>query len=43
MTGGENGYYYDNSRKIGVDIQSAIERKHEYNQSRPYRHGGKRS
>ena len=33
----------DNSRRLGVDIQSAIERKHAYNASRKYRHGGKKS
>ncbi len=25
----------------GIDIHTAIELKHEYNKSRPYRHGGK--
>jgi NTP pyrophosphatase (non-canonical NTP hydrolase) len=33
----------DNCRKLGVDIQSAIERKHKFNQGRAHRHGGKRS
>lgn len=33
----------DNSRKLSVDIQSAIERKHLFNMSRSKRHGGKRS
>ncbi len=33
----------DNCRRLGVDIQSAIERKHAYNKTRAYRHGGKRS
>ena len=33
----------DNCRKLGVDIQSAIERKHEYNKTRSHRHGGKKS
>ena len=33
----------DSCRKLGVDIESAIETKHEYNKSRPHRHGGKRS
>ena len=28
------GYY-------GIDIQTAMERKHAYNKTRPYRHGGK--
>ena len=26
----------------GIDIDAAVERKHEYNKTRPYRHGGKR-
>lgn len=26
----------------GIDIVAALERKHEYNKTRPYRHGGKR-
>ena len=33
----------DNCMKLGVDIQSAVERKHVFNMTRPYRHGGKRS
>ena len=33
----------DNSRQYGIDIESAILRKHEYNKYRPFRHGGKRS
>jgi NTP pyrophosphatase (non-canonical NTP hydrolase) len=33
----------DNCRKLGVDIQSAIERKHAFNATRSPRHGGKRS
>ena len=33
----------DNARKLEIDIQSAVERKHEYNKTRAYRHGGKRS
>ncbi len=33
----------DNARKLGVDIRSAIARKHAYNSSRSHRHGGKRS
>lgn len=33
----------DNCRKLGVDIQSAVERKHSFNKTRPDRHGGKRS
>jgi NTP pyrophosphatase (non-canonical NTP hydrolase) len=26
----------------GIDIEQAIQLKHEYNKTRPYRHGGKR-
>lgn len=26
----------------GIDIEEVIKRKHEYNKTRPYRHGGKR-
>ena len=33
----------DDARKLGVDIQSAIERKHKYNATRAFRHGNKRS
>lgn len=33
----------DNCRKLGVDIQSAVERKHLFNQGRAFRHGGKKS
>ena len=33
----------DDCRKLGVDIQSAVERKHQFNATRPLRHGGKRS
>lgn len=33
----------DNCRKLGVDIQSAVERKHAYNATRAFRHGGKKS
>ena len=28
--------------KIGIDIEDVIQRKHEYNKTHPYRHGGKR-
>ena len=28
--------------KAGIDIENAIRIKHEYNKSRPYRHGGKK-
>lgn len=27
---------------IGIDIEQAIQLKHEYNRTRPYKHGGKR-
>lgn len=30
----------DISGRYGIDIQKAIEIKHEYNRTRPYRHGG---
>lgn len=33
----------DNCRKLGVDIQKAINMKHYFNMTREYRHGGKRS
>ena len=33
----------DDCRTLGVNIQSAIERKHKFNSHRSYRHGGKRS
>jgi len=33
----------DSCRKLHIDIQSAIERKHAYNKTRPFRHGGKKS
>lgn len=34
---------FDNARKLGVDIRSAIERKHKFNKTRSFRHGGKKS
>lgn len=34
---------FDNAERLGVDIESAVMRKHEFNKSRSYRHGGKRS
>jgi NTP pyrophosphatase (non-canonical NTP hydrolase) len=33
----------DSCIKLGVDISSAIERKHKFNTFRPIRHGGKKS
>ena len=33
----------DNCRKLGVDIQTAVVRKHNFNKQRAFRHGGKRS
>jgi len=28
--------------KLGIDLENAIEVKHQYNETRPHRHGGKR-
>ena len=33
----------DNAQELGVDIERAVRLKHEYNKSRAYRHGGKKS
>ena len=33
----------DNARRLGVDIQRAIEAKHAFNLTRPPMHGGKKS
>lgn len=33
----------DNARRLKVDIQKAVICKHQFNETRPYRHGGKRS
>lgn len=33
----------DNARKLNVDIALAVWAKHQYNKTRPERHGGKRS
>lgn len=33
----------DNAVRLGVDIESAVFRKHEYNKTRPHRHGDKKS
>jgi len=33
----------DLSDALGIDLEAEIERKHAYNQTRPYRHGGKRA
>lgn len=33
----------DTAKRLGVDIAEAVERKHEFNKTRPHRHGGKRS
>lgn len=32
---------YDLCGYLGIDLDSLVELKHEYNKSRPYRHGGK--
>jgi NTP pyrophosphatase (non-canonical NTP hydrolase) len=32
---------FDTACNLGIDILRAIEKKHEYNKTRPYRHGGK--
>ena len=33
----------DSARRLRVDIYRAVLTKHEYNETRPYRHGGKRA
>ena len=33
---------FDVSVKLGIDIEKEIIKKHEFNKTRPYRHGGKR-
>lgn len=33
----------DNARHLGVDIESCVLRKHQFNESREYRHGNRRS
>lgn len=33
---------FDYCGRAGIDIESAIAQKHEYNKTRPYRHGGKK-
>lgn len=33
---------FDYCGYAGIDIDTAVTHKHEYNKSRPYRHGGKR-
>ena len=33
---------YDLAGALGVDLDYALARKHEYNKTRPYRHGGKK-
>lgn len=32
----------DLAEVIGIDIEAAVLKKHEYNKTRPYRHGGKK-
>lgn len=34
---------FDNAVQLGIDITSAVLRKHAFNQTRSYRHGNKRS
>ena len=34
---------FDNARRLDIDILTAIQQKHEYNKSRSFRHGNKRS
>lgn len=33
---------FDTAEELGIDIEEAIIKKHNYNQSRPYKHGGKK-
>ena len=33
----------DNAKRLGVDIEYAVSRKHDFNRTREPRHGGKRS
>lgn len=33
---------FDTAEACGIDIVRAVEKKHEYNMTRPYRHGNKR-
>lgn len=33
---------FDYCGKVGIDVEKAIKMKHEYNKTRPYRHGGKK-
>lgn len=33
----------DDSQRLGIDIEMAVESKHAFNKTRPIRHGGKRS
>ena len=33
----------DNCKRLKIDILRAVNIKHEFNQTRPYRHGGKKS
>lgn len=32
----------DMCERYGIDLQDIIERKHEFNKNRPYKHGGKK-
>ncbi len=33
----------DTSKRLGINIEKAVEIKHQYNKSRPYRHGNKKA
>lgn len=33
----------DDAERLGIDIEDAVKRKHQFNESRPHRHGGKKS
>lgn len=37
----QNAVEHDWCGKEGVDVEAVLAQKHEYNRTRPYRHGGK--